>query len=299
MTWSRFRPLRAGLRRQARNDDRGREGRHRDRSDGAAAAGRAADGRRGLALCGAGAGLRGGRVAVDRRVFYAVSDRRAARLPGLPTATDPECCECPAQPRVLDLVRGPVPVLPVARDRAAAHRGARHRPRHDAYHGGDASDGDRGGEHRRPADGRHLRRPDRREGTPMFSASCRCWPVCSRCWWSRRTGRCSRRSRCTASPMAGCSRSLRPPWPSSSAPAPTARSSGGSCSSAPSAPPSDPSLAGRIFDVTGSYEYAFTGLAVMGAIGLALGNFVAASRAGAARSFLSGVSSPYTNGFRR
>ena len=31
-----------------------------------------------------------------------------------------------------------------------------------------------------------------------------------------------------------------------------------------------PVLAGRIFDVTGSYEYAFTGLAVMGAIGLAL-----------------------------
>ena len=31
-----------------------------------------------------------------------------------------------------------------------------------------------------------------------------------------------------------------------------------------------PVLAGRIFDVTGSYEYAFTGLAVMGAIALAL-----------------------------
>ena len=31
-----------------------------------------------------------------------------------------------------------------------------------------------------------------------------------------------------------------------------------------------PVLAGRIFDVTGSYEYAFTGLAAMGAIGLAL-----------------------------
>ena len=31
-----------------------------------------------------------------------------------------------------------------------------------------------------------------------------------------------------------------------------------------------PIMAGRIFDVTGSYEYAFTGLAVMGAIGLAL-----------------------------
>ena len=31
-----------------------------------------------------------------------------------------------------------------------------------------------------------------------------------------------------------------------------------------------PVLAGRIFDVTGSYEYAFTGLAVMGVIGLAL-----------------------------
>ena len=31
-----------------------------------------------------------------------------------------------------------------------------------------------------------------------------------------------------------------------------------------------PVVAGRVFDVTGSYEYAFTGLAVMGAIGLAL-----------------------------
>ena len=31
-----------------------------------------------------------------------------------------------------------------------------------------------------------------------------------------------------------------------------------------------PVLAGRIFDLTGSYDYAFTGLAVMGAIGLAL-----------------------------
>ena len=31
-----------------------------------------------------------------------------------------------------------------------------------------------------------------------------------------------------------------------------------------------PVLAGRIFDVTGSYEYAFTGLAVMATIGLAL-----------------------------
>ena len=31
-----------------------------------------------------------------------------------------------------------------------------------------------------------------------------------------------------------------------------------------------PAMAGRIFDVTGSYAYAFTGLAVMGAVGLAL-----------------------------
>ena len=31
-----------------------------------------------------------------------------------------------------------------------------------------------------------------------------------------------------------------------------------------------PTMAGRVFDVTGSYAYAFTGLAVMGAIGLAL-----------------------------
>ena len=31
-----------------------------------------------------------------------------------------------------------------------------------------------------------------------------------------------------------------------------------------------PTMAGRIFDVTGSYAYAFTGLAVMGALGLAL-----------------------------
>ena len=31
-----------------------------------------------------------------------------------------------------------------------------------------------------------------------------------------------------------------------------------------------PIMAGRIFDVTGSYAYAFTGLAVMGTIGLAL-----------------------------
>ena len=31
-----------------------------------------------------------------------------------------------------------------------------------------------------------------------------------------------------------------------------------------------PAMAGWIFDVTGSYDYAFTGLAVMGALGLAL-----------------------------
>ena len=31
-----------------------------------------------------------------------------------------------------------------------------------------------------------------------------------------------------------------------------------------------PVVAGRVFDVTGSYDYAFTGLAAMGAVGLAL-----------------------------
>ena len=53
-----------------------------------------------------------------------------------------------------------------------------------------------------------------------------------------------------------------------------------------------PVLAGRIFDVTGSYEYAFTGACGDGGDRSGAGDLVAEARAGAARSFLSGVSVP-------
>ena len=121
---------RALVRTQARNDDRGREGRDRDRSDGAAAVDRAADGRHRLALLGAGAGLRCGCAAAVRRLLDGGSAQEPFVRPAH-GAPRPAVCRGPPKPRVLDPVRGPVAVLPVPGDGAAAHRGARNRPRHD------------------------------------------------------------------------------------------------------------------------------------------------------------------------
>ena len=106
----------------------GGEGRHRGGSDGAAAADRASDGRPGMAQRGAGAGRRGGRAAAGRRPV----DEAPAREPFVrqpptrqPLVRQPPArpahrrgrrsgvCRGPPQPRILDPVRHPVPVLPV------------------------------------------------------------------------------------------------------------------------------------------------------------------------------------------
>ena len=160
--------------------------------------------------------------------------------------------------------------FPTPDDGAAPHRGARHGPRHDPRGGGDPSHRDRRGEHRGAAHGGDFRGPHRRpECLHRLPRAPRHEP--SSCSWAPTpTRRSSRFVALYGFGHGGLFTVVSPTVAEFFGTRTHGAIYGGIYLFGTIGGAVGPIMAGRVFDLTGSYEYAFSALALMGAGALLL-----------------------------